>query len=53
MSKLLVSDYDKIFYLNDYDIKKNKSYVNKFINLGNMFVIAKGRSYQDFHEKLI
>ena len=52
MSKLLVSDYDKTFYLNDYDIEKNKSYVNKFINLGNMFVIATGRSYQDFHEKL-
>lgn len=52
MSKLLISDYDKTFYLNDEDIENNKIYVNKFIDLGNLFVIATGRSYLDFHNKL-
>lgn len=52
MSKLLVSDYDQTFYLNDEDIENNKIYVNKFIDLGNLFVIATGRSYLDFHNKL-
>ena len=52
MSKLLVSDYDQTFYLNDEDIENNKIYVNKFIDLGNLFVIATGRSYLDFHDKL-
>ena len=52
MSKLLISDYDQTFYLNDEDIEKNKIYVNKFIDLGNLFAIATGRSYLDFHNKL-
>lgn len=52
MSKLLVSDYDQTFYLNDEDIENNKIYVNKFVDLGNLFVIATGRSYLDFHNKL-
>ena len=29
MPKLLVSDYDQTFYLNDNDIENNKIYVNK------------------------
>lgn len=52
MSKLLISDYDQTFYLNDEDIEKNKIYVNKFIDLGNLFAIATGRSYLDFYNKL-
>lgn len=52
MSKLLISDYDQTFYLNDEDIENNKIYVNKFIDSGNLFVIATGRSYLDFHNKL-
>ena len=51
MKKLLVSDYDQTFYLNDEDIEKNKIAVKKFINKGNMFVIATGRSYDDFMKK--
>lgn len=52
MKKLLISDYDQTFYLNDKDIENNKSYVNQFIDLGNTFVIATGRSYLDFHNML-
>ncbi len=52
MQKILISDYDQTFYLNDEDIEKNKKYINKFIELGNLFVIATGRSYLDFHNKL-
>ena len=50
--KMIVSDYDQTFYINDEDIEINKIYVNKFMNLGNLFVIATGRSYLDFHNKL-
>lgn len=47
--KILVSDYDQTFYLNDEDIEKNKKAVNIFRNEGNIFVIATGRSYFDFY----
>lgn len=50
--KMLVSDYDQTFYISDEDIENNKIYVNKFIDSGNSFVIATGRSYLDFHNKL-
>jgi len=48
MKKMLVADYDGTFYLNDEDIKGNIEAVNKFRKNGNLFVIATGRSYQDF-----
>ena len=50
--KMLVSDYDQTFYLNDEDIEKNKQAVAKFRKAGNIFVIATGRSYLDFFNKL-
>ena len=50
--KLLVSDYDKTFYLNDEDIEKNKIAINEFRKRGNIFIIATGRSHFDFHNKL-
>lgn len=53
MKKILVSDYDQTFYINDDDIEKNKTAVNKFRNNGNLFVIATGRSYQDFKSKVV
>lgn len=52
MKKILVSDYDKTFYLNDEDIKKNKIAVDKFRKSGNVFVIATGRSYYDIQKKI-
>ncbi len=53
MKKMIVTDYDQTFYINDDDIELNKKYVNKFRNLGNIFVIATGRSYTDFNTKLL
>lgn len=52
MKKVLISDYDQTFYLNDEDIEKNKSEIKKFRNLGNIFIIATGRSYMDFKDKV-
>ena len=52
MKKILVSDYDKTFYLNDEDIEKNKIAVEKFRKEGNVFVIATGRSYYDIQKKI-
>lgn len=50
--KILVSDYDQTFYLNDKDIEKNKIVVKQFRNKGNIFVFATGRSYFDFKNKV-
>ena len=52
MKKVLVSDYDKTFYLNDEDIERNKIAVEKFRKEGNIFVIATGRSYYDIKKKI-
>lgn len=46
--KILISDYDQTFYINDEDIEKNKLLVKKFRTEGNIFVFATGRSYEDF-----
>ena len=51
MTKVLVCDYDKTFYLNDLDIIKNIKMVKQFRSLGNLFIIATGRSYYDFMKK--
>lgn len=48
MPKLLASDFDCTFYLNDDDMELNKLFVNKFMSLGNLFIIATGRSYSAF-----
>lgn len=50
--KMIVSDYDRTFYLNDEDIKKNLLMVKQFMNQGNLFVIATGRSFLDFKNKV-
>ena len=50
--KMLVSDYDQTFYLNDQNIKINIDMVEQFRKAGNKFVIATGRSYMDFKEKV-
>ena len=47
MKKILISDYDGTFYQSDIDIKKNIDKVTEFRSLGNIFVIATGRSYVD------
>lgn len=52
MKKIIASDYDRTFYVNDEDIQKNKDAVDEFINLGNKFIIATGRSYYDLMKKV-
>lgn len=52
MKKIIVSDYDKTFYINDEDIEKNKKIINEFMEEGNLFVIATGRSFFDFKNKV-
>ena len=50
--KILVSDYDQTFYLNDEDLKHNIIAVEEFRKKGNIFVFATGRSFYDFHRKI-
>lgn len=50
--KILISDYDQTLYLNDEDMEKNKVAIKNFREKGNIFVIATGRSYLDFHNKV-
>ena len=51
MRKILVSDYDQTFYLNDEDIEENKKSVENFRKQENIFIFATGRSYFDFMNK--
>ena len=48
MKKMIASDYDRTFYVNDEDIEKNKIAIEKFRKEGNIFIIATGRSYYHF-----
>lgn len=48
--RLLASDYDDTFYLSDEGIKNNILKVKEFMK-NNIFVIATGRSYQEFIKK--
>ena len=50
--KILISDFDQTLYLNDEDMDKNKIAIKKFREKGNIFVIATGRSYYDFYNKV-
>lgn len=52
MKKVIVSDYDQTFYINDQDLEKNKKAIKEFMNNGNLFIIATGRSYMDFKNKI-
>ncbi len=47
MKKIIVSDYDDTFYVNEEELKRNKEAVKKFREKGNLFIIATGRSYLD------
>lgn len=44
---LLASDFDRTFYINNYDFKKNVEALKSFRE-NNKFVIVTGRSYQDY-----
>ena len=52
MKKVIVSDYDQTFYINDEDIEKNKIAIKEFRDKGNIFIIATGRSFLDFKKKV-
>jgi len=43
--KLLVSDFDGTFYLDDVSIKDNIKRINKWIDDGNLFMLSSGRSF--------
>lgn len=45
---LLASDFDRTFYINNNDFKKNIESTNKFMEK-NIFAIVTGRSYDDFN----
>lgn len=47
--KILVSDYDKTFYTDEYQVQENIKAVKDFMK-ENIFIIATGRSYRDFNE---
>ena len=50
MKNVLISDYDETFYIDEDDIKKNISALEKYRNKDNIFIIATGRSYENFKE---
>lgn len=52
MKKVIVSDYDQTFYINDEDIEKNKIAIKEFRDKGNFFIIATGRSFGDLKRKV-
>ena len=52
MKKLLASDFDRTFYIDEKDIENNIKYVNLFRENNNIFLIATGRSYSSFKEVL-
>ena len=52
MKKIVVSDYDDTFYVNEEDLKRNKEAVKKFREKENLFVIATGRSYLGIKEEI-
>lgn len=50
MQKIIVTDFDKTFYLNEIDLEKNKNAVKQWQEADNLFVIATGRSFLDLME---
>lgn len=50
MKKILVSDYDDTFYINDEDVLENVRSLNENYDKF-MFIIATGRSYYDYDKK--
>ncbi len=48
--KLLVSDFDGTYYLDDNDIKKNNLCIKDFQDKGNLFMLSSGRSFKSLKE---
>ena len=49
--KVLVTDFDKTFYLNNEDIEINKRLVKEFRKNGNLVIFATGRSEKSFQSQ--
>lgn len=52
MKKIIATDYDGTFYLNDSDIIKNIQLVNDFRAQNNIFVIATGNNFESFQRTI-
>ena len=50
--KLLVSDFDGTYYLDDNDIKLNNKVIKDFQEKNNLFMLSSGRSYKSLKEKV-
>ena len=53
MQKLLASDFDNTLFVNEYEIIDNINAIKKFMENGNLFVIATGRSYIDISKMIL
>ena len=51
--KIIVSDYDGTFFLNEHDIIKNVNKVNSFRSENNLFVIATGNNLEQFMQLIL
>ena len=51
--KIIVSDYDGTFFLDEKEIRKNVDKVNKFREENNLFVIATGNNFRRFQEVIL
>ena len=52
MKKILVTDYDNTFFQNEEELYNNIQMENKFMDDGNIFVIATGRSFLDISTEI-
>ena len=53
MHKTLVSDFDNTLYVNDNQIMQNIDKIKNFMDNGNIFIIATGRSYIDISKMIV
>ncbi len=52
MKKMFVFDYDGTFYRNQSELLENIEVIQKVRNLGHLFVVATGRSYDSFIKEI-
>lgn len=50
--KVLVVDYDRTLFINNYDMLNNINSINKFRENGNIFIIATGRTYNSLKKEI-
>ncbi len=48
--KLLVSDFDGTYFIDDISIKENNAEIKKFREKGNLFMLSSGRSFKSLKE---